>query len=111
MILSLEYPSTPRSLTLKRIGVSWVVLAWNPPISLGRPGISKYVVTAIQTGENITLQSSTSNNATRLNFTDLLPSSTYQFNVQAVIEAADAKFTSSTSDSVQATTGKTGNCK
>ena len=76
------------------------------------PGIAFYTVTARDTlGDIVT--ASTNSNATRFNVTNLLPSVSYEFSVQAVamvLDAGAASEFSATRTGTTSATGEEGEC-
>ncbi len=82
-------PGQPRNLNLNSVGGTWISICWQPPTSIGEPGIARYIITATNLEDNTDMKVPISDNSTQFNVTGLFPSSMYQLRVQAVASAFD----------------------
>ena len=81
-------PGPPRTLSVETVGATWIQICWQSPIDVNFP-ISRYEIIARATDNFNTIirNMSTPDNTTFVNVTRLLPGTTYNFTVVAVIEA------------------------
>ena len=89
-------------------GGTWANVCWQKPSSEGMPGIARYIVIATDTADGTTVNASTEDSATRLNVTNLLPNTQYQFVVRAVAEVLNVTDIGPVSNSASGTTTFTG---
>ena len=80
-------PGQPRSLGLENVGATWVRICWESPFDVDFP-ISRYEIIA-RPLDNVVVNTSTRDNRTFINITNLDPGTTYNFSVVAVIEAGE----------------------
>ena len=85
-----DLPGQPRTLSVETVGATWIQICWEPPLTVDFP-ISHYevIVRAADNPDMMIRNMSTPNNSTLVNVTDLLPGTTYNFTVVAVIEAGE----------------------
>ena len=85
-----EPPGRPVTLRLETVGATWIQITWESPLVVDFP-ISHYEVIARATENPDVLirNMSTPNNNTFINVTDLIPGTTYNFIIVAVIEAGE----------------------
>ena len=101
-------PGQPVTLSVEKVGPTWVQITWETPRSIDFP-ITHYEV--IARADVIIRNMSTPNNNTFVNVTDLLPGTDYNFTVVAVIEAGEVVARSVESASLGGiVTGFTGKC-
>ena len=85
-------PGQPHTLSVETIGATWTQICWEAPFDVDFP-ISRYEIISHATDnpdtETIIRNMSTPDNTTFVNITNLLPVTTYNITVVAVIEAGD----------------------
>ena len=79
-------PGPPRTLSVENVGATWIQICWQSPFEVEFP-ISRYEIIARATDNPNTIirNMSTPDNTTFVNVTRLLPGTTYNFTVVAVI--------------------------
>ena len=97
-------PGKPRNESVDKVGETWVYMYWNHPSYFGSHGITRYIVTAINTQNNTLSSMSTNGNEREMNFTSLLPGVLYKFYVYSVSKTLHLITTSQTSEPFTATT-------
>ena len=83
-------PGQPRTVSVESIGATWVRICWEDPFNVEFP-ISNYEIIAHATDNlgEIIRNMSTPDNDTFVNVTGLLPGTTYNFTVVAVVQGGD----------------------